>query len=226
MATQSNQKIKVIVTGATGMVGEGVLHECLLNNNVEQVLIINRKPGGITHPKLKEIIHADFNDLSPVEEQLKNYDACFFCAGVSSIGKKENEFYTLTYTLTLNFAAALAKQNPSMTFCYISGRGTDSSEKGKLMWARVKGKTENDLTKLPFKKVYNFRPGVLEPTKGLKNTLSAYKYFGWIMPLVKLIAPNSSSTLSELGKAMINSVTKGYEKQILEVKDILALSKE
>ena len=224
MNTQS--KIKVILTGATGMVGEGVLHECLLSNEVEQVLIINRKPSGITHPKLKEIIHKDFFNLSPVEDQLKNYDACFFCLGVSSVGMKEEQFYRLTYTLTMHFAETLVKQNTGMTFCYISGAGTDSTEKGRMMWARVKGKTENDLMKLPFKKVYNFRPGVLQPTKGLKNTLSYYKYFGWLLPIIRMLAPKYICTLKELGMAMINSVTKGYEKQILEVKDILALSKE
>lgn len=224
MGNQS--KIKVILTGATGMVGEGVLHECLLSNEVEQVLIINRKPGGIIHPKLKEIIHADFFNLSPVEEDLKNYDTCFFCLGVSSVGIKEEQYYPLTYTLTMHFAETLVKQNNGMTFCYISGAGTDSTEKGRMMWARVKGKTENDLMKLPFKKVYNFRPGILQPTKGLKNTLSFYKYLGWLLPIIRLLAPKHITTLKELGLAMINSVTKGYEKQILEVKDILVLSKE
>lgn len=126
----------------------------------------------------------------------------------------------------MNFAETLVKQNNEMTFCYISGAGTDSTEKGRMMWARVKGKTENDLMKLPFKKVYNFRPRVLQPTKGLKNTLGAYKYLGWLLPIIRLLAPKHISTLKELGMAMINSVTKGYEKQILEVKDILVLSKE
>ena len=139
---------------------------------------------------------------------------------------KEEQFYPLTYTLTMHFAETLVKQNTGMTFCYISGAGTDSTEKGRMMWARVKGKTDNDLMKLPFKKVYNFRPGVLQATKGLKNTLSYYKYFAWLLPLVRLLAPKHISTLKELGLAMINSATKGYEKQILEVKDILVLSKE
>ena len=160
------------------MVGEGVLNECLEHNNVEQVLVINRRPCGITHPKLKEIIHADFYDLSPLEKQLVNYNACFFCLGVSSVGMKEKEFYRLTYTLTMHVAQTLPKLNPGMTFCYISGAGTDSTEKGRVMWARVKGKTENDLMKLPFRRVYNFRPVVLQPTKGSKNTLPYYKYFG------------------------------------------------
>jgi uncharacterized protein YbjT (DUF2867 family) len=151
--------IKVIITGATGMVGEGVLHECLNHPMVEEVLIVNRKPFGMEHPKLKEIIHADFFDISPIRDQVKGYDACFFCLGVSSVGLKEDEYYRLTHTLTLNFATILAAANPNMTFEYISGAGTDKTEKGRSMWARVKGKTENDLAKLPFKKVYNFRPG-------------------------------------------------------------------
>ena len=177
MDKQPGSKISVIITGATGMVGEGVLNECLLHDNVEQVLVINRRPCGITHPKLKEIIHADFYDLSPVENQLVNYNACFFCLGVSSVGMKEPEFYRLTYTLTMHVAQTLSTLNPGMTFCYISGAGTDSTEKGRMMWARVKGKTENDLMKLPFKQVYNFRPAILQSTKGLKNTLPYYKYF-------------------------------------------------
>jgi uncharacterized protein YbjT (DUF2867 family) len=219
-------KIKAILTGATGMVGEGVLHECLQHEDVEQVVVVGRKSCGITHPKLKEIIHQDFYDLSAIENQLAGYNACFFCLGVSSIGKKEADFYKPTYILTMNFATLLSKLNSDMTFCYISGAGTDSSEKGRTMWARVKGKTENDLMKLPFKKVYNFRPGIIKPTKGLKNTLSFYKYLGWLMPVIKLVSPNFISSLKELGIAMINAVTKGYEKQILEVKDIVALSKK
>ncbi len=217
---------KIILTGATGMVGEGVLHECLLSNEVEQVLIINRRPSGFEHSKLTEIIHKDFNNLSPILGQLDGYDACLFCAGVSSVGKKEAEFYELTYTLTLNFAKALADKNPLMIFCYISGAGTDSTEKGRMMWARVKGKTENDLKKLPFKRVYNFRPGILYPTKGSKNTLSMYKYLGWLTPLIKALAPNSGTPLTELGRAMINAVVRGYPTQTIEIRDIKALAKE
>ena len=226
MEVHSNSMIRVIITGATGMVGEGVLNECLQHDKVEQVLVINRKPCGIKHPKLKEIIHANFYDLDTIEQQLVNYNACFFCLGVSSLGMKEPEFLRLTYMLTMHVAQLLAKLNPAMTFCYISGAGTDSTEKGRIMWARVKGKTENDLMKLSFKKVYNFRPGVLQPTKGLKNTLGFYKWLGWLLPVIRMIAPRYICTLRELGIAMINSVTKGYEKQILEVKDILVLSKQ
>lgn len=217
-------KIRVIVTGATGMVGEGVLHECLLHEDVEEVLVINRKPCEVKHPRLKEIIHQDFLDFSPIESQLKGYNACFFCLGVSSVGMKEDAYYTFTYTLTLHVANTLVKYNPDMTFCYVSGASTDSTESGRLMWARVKGKTENDLMKLPFKQVYNFRPGAIEATKGLKNVLSYYKYFSWLFPIIKLFAPNAVVKLKEIGIAMINTVTKGYEKQILEVSDIKALA--
>lgn len=224
MSKQSASKVRAIITGATGMVGEGVLHECLLHDEVEEVLVINRKPCGVQHPKLKEIIHKDFLDFSPIESQLKGYNACFFCLGVSSVGMKEEEYYKFTYTLTLHVANTLVKHNQDMTFCYVSGASTDSTESGRMRWARVKGKTENDLMKLPFKQVYNFRPGAIEATKGLKNVLSYYKYFSWLFPIVKLLAPNAIVKLKEIGIAMINTVTKGYEKQILEVSDIKALA--
>ena len=219
-------KIKAILTGATGMVGEGVLHECLSHPDVEQILVINRKPCGVVHPKLKEIIHADFFNFSAIENQLQGYNACYFCLGVSSIGMKEDAFTKFTYTLTMHVATTLSRYNADMTFCYISGKGTDSSEKGKLMWARVKGKTENDLMKLPFKKVYAFRPGFMKPTKGLKNTLAAYKYMGWLFPVLRLLTPGYVCTLKEVGDAMINVVLKGYDKNVLEVKDIIALAKK
>jgi nucleoside-diphosphate-sugar epimerase len=225
MEDQTTTKIRVILTGATGMVGEGVLHECLQHNDVEAVLVINRKPCGVTHPKLKEIIHTDFFNLQPIEGQLQNYNTCFFCLGVSSVGKREAVYYRLTYTLTMHVAETLVKLNNNMTFCYISGSGTDSTTKGKLMWARVKGRTENDLANLPFKKEYNFRPAVLQPTKGLKNTLRIYTYLGWMIPVMKPLMPGYFCTLKQLGLAMINAVTKGAEKQILETKDIIALSK-
>jgi uncharacterized protein YbjT (DUF2867 family) len=220
-----NQKINAILTGATGMVGEGVLHECLQHPSVSSVLVINRKPCGVVHPKLKEIIHGDFFNFSAIENQLVGYNTCFFCLGMSSVGMNEADFTRGAYTLTMHVAETLCKVNKDMTFCYISGSGTDSTEKGKTMWARVKGKTENDLMKLPFKRVYNFRPGYLHPTKGLKNTLPYYKYLSWLYPILRPIGGNMMSTLSELGLAMIHSVSKGSEKQILEVRDIIALSK-
>ena len=151
-------KFKAIVTGATGMVGEGVMHECLLHPDVSEVLIINRRPSGFTHPKLKEIVHKDFQDLFPIASQLAGYDACFFCLGVTSIGKNEEEYTRLTHTLTMHMANILAGDSPDMTFCYVSGSGTDSTEKGRTMWAKVKGKTENDIIKL-VKNGYAYRPG-------------------------------------------------------------------
>jgi hypothetical protein len=218
-------KVRAIITGATGMVGEGVLHECLLSDEVEQVLVINRKTCGIIHPKLKEIIHENFYDFSPIESQLQNYNACFFCLGVTSVGKKEPEYTKLTYDLTTHVADTLVKLNTDMTFCYVSGGGTDSTEKGKSMWARVKGKTENHLLALPFKAAYMFRPGYIQPTKGLENTLKAYTYIGWMYPFLKKILPSHVCTLKELGLAMIHTVTKGYNNHILHSKDIVALSK-
>ena len=216
--------LRVIITGASGMVGEGVLHECLKSDLVKEVLVLGRRACGTTHPKVKELLHSNFHDISAIADELKDYDACFFCAGVSSVGKKEDEFYHLTYTLTMHVAETLAKQNSNMTFCYVSGAGTDSSEKGRLMWARVKGKTENDLTKLPFAQVYNFRPGIIESLPGMKNTIKLYKYFKWLILLVNLSSKKGVVSLAEIGQAMLKVATKGYKKQILEVKDIKELA--
>ena len=217
-------KIKAIITGATGMVGEGVLHECLLHPDVEQVLVIHRKPGGVAHPKLKEIILNDFFDLSPVESQLSGYNTCFFCLGVSSVGMSDDEYRHLTYDLTMNFARLLAGLNPDLTFAYVSGAGTDSSEKGRLAWARVKGATENALLTL-FKNAYMFRPGFMKPTPGLKNVKSYYKFIAWLYPIGRALYPAGFSTLQELALAMIKAAGIGYETKILEVKDIVALAK-
>lgn len=213
-------KIRAIITGATGMVGEGVMHECLQSDDVEDVLIINRRPSGYTHPKLKEIIHENFFDLSAIEQQLKGYNACYFCLGVSSVGMSKDDYYKFTYELTLNFAQTVLKYNKDMTFCYVSGSGTDSSEKSNLNWARVKGKTENEILRMGFKQAYMFRPGFMQPTPGLKNTLSSYKYMGWLFPVLKVIAPATASTLKEVGDAMINVSKKNFGKKILEVKNI------
>jgi len=217
--------IKAIITGTTGMVGEGVLHEALNHPDVESVLVINRKPCGVKHPRLTEILHTNFFDLSPIKGQLRDYNACFFCLGVSSVGMKEDEYYSLTYTLTMNMAELLSSLNKEMTFCYVSGAGTNSSEKGRMGWARIKGKTENDLMKLPFKNVYAFRPGFMQPTKGLKNSHKYYRGFSLLYPLLRTVFPRYVSTLSEMGLAMINSVIYGYNKPVLEVKDIIKLAK-
>jgi hypothetical protein len=221
-----NIKINAIITGSTGMVGEGVLHECLNDTGVENVLVINRKPCGVVHPKLKEIIHTDFFDFSLIESQLTGYNACYFCMGVSSVGLKEPEYFNLTYTLTMLVAETLSRLNTDMVFCYVSGYRTDSSEKGRMMWARVKGKTENDLMKLPFKSVYAFRPAFILPTKGLKNVQPAYKYVTWLYPVFRPLLPNYFGTLKEIGLAMINSVKSGYEMQVLESKDIRILAQQ
>ena len=218
-------KIKVIITGVTGMVGEGVLQEALNSPEIEQVLVINRKPCGVSHPKLKEIIHKDFLELSPIASQLNGYNACFFCLGVSSVGMKEPEYTHMTYDLTMHMAGILSRQNPDMTFIYISGAGADGSEKGRQMWARVKGKTENDLRKLPFKKAYAFRPGFMKASAGAKNTPKIYRYLEWTYPVLRALAPGIACTLAEVGQAMIKAVTIGYEKTVLEVKDIVALAK-
>jgi hypothetical protein len=216
--------VRAIITGVTGMIGEGVLHECLQSDKVEKVLVVGRKSCGVSHLKLTEIIHKDFFDLSAIEDELKGYNACFFCLGVSSTGISNDEYKRLTYDLTMNFAETLVKLNDEMTFCYVSGKGTDSTETGRLAWTRVKGKTENDLMKLPFKRVFAFRIGMLKPEKNFKNTVNLYNYLGWLYPIARAISSNFASTLEEVGKAMINSATKGYEKNILEVSDIIELS--
>ncbi len=206
------------------MVGEGVLQECLLSDEVGRVLSVSRRPSGIAHPKLKEVVIADFFDLSGIAADLQGYDACFFCLGVSSVGMKEPEYTRLTNALTLHFAQTLVKINHTMTFCYVSGAGTDSSEKGRSMWARVKGKTENDLLSLPYKAAYMFRPGYLHPTPGLKNTQKFYTYLVWLYPALKSVFPAYVGTLAELGRAMIAVATKGYHQSVLEVKDIALIS--
>ncbi|WP_212004438.1 NAD-dependent epimerase/dehydratase family protein [Chitinophaga sp. HK235] len=220
----NTRQLKVIVTGASGMVGEGVMHECLQHPQVEEVLVINRRPSGIVHPKLKEIVHQDFFNLSPIADQLRDYDACYFCLGVSSVGMAKQQYYRLTYTLTMHVAETLSRRNSNMIFCYISGAGTDSSEQGRSAWARVKGKTENDLLKLPFKKVYAFRPGFIKPTKGLKHGHAFYRYINWLFPIGRALFPSGFCTLAELGRAMINITLYGYGRQIIEGKDIIALA--
>lgn len=217
--------LHVVITGATGMVGEGVLFECMENPLVESILIVTRKPSGVSHHKVKEIIHQDFSNAAPIKEQLKGYNACFFCLGVSSIGMKEDEYYKLTYTLTLGFAKTLSEASPEVTFCYVSGAHTDSTEKGRSMWARVKGKTENDLAKLPFRATYNFRPGMMKPIQGQKRVLSAYKYVGWLYPVIKTFFPKAACTIKEVALAMIHVSVKGYSHKNMEVSDIMAAAK-
>lgn len=214
------KKIRVIITGSTGMVGEGVLHVCLNSPEVESVLVINRKSCGIAHPKLKEIIHKDFMALTEIENHLVGYNACYFCAGVSSVGKSEEVYKKITYDLTLNFAKTLSKINKDIVFTYVSGTGTDSTEKGKLMWARIKGKTENDLLNLGFKDAFMYRPGYIQPIKGLKKTYNIYKILSPFYPIFEKLFPKFVISLEELGNSMINVTLNSYEKKVLENVDI------
>ncbi len=217
-------KIKAIITGTTGMVGEGVMHECLNHPDVEEVLIINRRKSGFQHPKLKEIIHNNFYDFSDIKIELIGCNACFFCLGTTSVGKKEDEYTKITFDIAKALADILIHLNPDLTFCYISGAGTDSTEKGRTMWARVKGRTENYILNLGFRQAFAFRPGIIIPTKGLKNTLSFYKYLSFLLPIVKSFFPKYICSLKEIGIAMINTVNKGYDKNVLEVRDIKKLA--
>jgi uncharacterized protein YbjT (DUF2867 family) len=220
--------ISVIIAGSTGMVGKGVLLECLENPKVKSVLLLNRSEIGITHDKIKELIIEDFNNLSSLREQLEGYDACYFCLGVSSFRMKEKEYNEITYRVTLHLAKLLSDVNPNLSFCYVSGVGTDSSEKGRSMWARVKGKTENALLKLPLKSVYLFRPGYIQPMKGVKSKTAMYNTFYAFLkpfyPLFKWIIPSKVTTNIIIGKAMIYSTLKGSDKTILYNKDINELA--
>lgn len=213
-------KIKAIVFGSTGMVGEGVLHKCLHNPNVEEVLVINRRPCGIEHPKLKEIIHQNFMDISPISDKLKGYNATYFCMGISSLGVSKEKYEEITYSLTLGIAKILLENNSDMVFTYVSGEGTDSTEKGNSRWARVKGKTENELLSLGFKDAYMYRPGYIQPIKGLKNTYKIYKIIAPFYPFWKLLFGKHLCTLDDLGNSMINVTLNGYKSKILENKDI------
>jgi uncharacterized protein YbjT (DUF2867 family) len=218
-------QIRVIVFGATGMVGEGVLLTALRHEDVESVLVIGRRPCMVTHSKLKELIHRDFFNYSAIEDQLQGYDACFFCLGVSSVGMNERDYSRVTYDLTMQAAEVLSRCNPAMTFCYVSGTGTDSTEQGRIMWARVKGRTENHLAKLPFKSVYAFRPGLLKPLDGQRNVKPIFKAVAWPFPLWKALFPDAVSTIEDVGLAMINATLYGYQKKVLENPDIARLAR-
>jgi len=216
--------MRVILFGATGMVGQGVLRECLLDPGVESVLAIGRSPTGQRHAKLREILHGNFFDFSSIESQLTGYDACFFCLGVSSIGMSEERYRRLTYDITLAAATTLAKLNPGMVFTYVSGRSTDSTEEGRLMWARVKGKTENDLLKLPFKAAYMFRPAGIQPLHGIRSKTpwvqALYVGAAPMLSLLNRLAPQYMTTTEQVGRAMIKVARDGYRKPVLESDDI------
>ena len=219
--------MKVIIFGATGMVGQGVLRECLVDAGVESVLAIGRGPTGQSHPKLHEITHADFTDFSPIESQLAGYDACFFCLGVSSVGMDEERYRHLTYDVTMAAATTLAKLNPGMVFTYVTGKGTDSTEQGSRRWARVKGKTENDLLKLPFKAAYMFRPAGIQPLHGVRSKVAWQRaiFAGTapLLPLLLRVAPGYVTTTEQVGRAMIKVAREGYPKPVLESEDINAI---
>ena len=220
---------KVIITGGTGMIGKGVLLECLEHEAVDEVLVIGRNRVGIKHPKLKEYIHNDFRDFLAMNAlQHTKYDACFYCLGVSSVGLNEAQYNIITYDYTLSLASMLWKNNPQMTFIYVSGQGTDSTEKGRTMWARVKGKTENALLNMGFKQSFMFRPGVIIPLRGIKSRTRLYQfiydYFMWLIKLIKVLLPNSIVNTKQIGVAMINAMLLGYDKSILTPKDIIILS--
>jgi uncharacterized protein YbjT (DUF2867 family) len=220
--------MKVILFGATGMVGQGVLRECLLNTEVTAVLTIGRSATGQQHPKLSEIAQKDLTNLSSIEAELTGYDVCFFCLGVSSVGMNEQDYTRVTYDLTLAVARTLLKLNPRMAFIYVSGTGTDSSEKGRTMWARVKGRTENDLLKLGFKTAYMFRPGFIQPLDGIKTKTPVYAFFYAalrpLFPVLKAVAPKYITTTRNVGLAMIHATTRGAPKIHLENQDINALA--
>jgi uncharacterized protein YbjT (DUF2867 family) len=216
--------MRAILTGATGMVGQGVLRECLLDDSISEVLSIGRNPLRQQHPKLRELLVPDLGNLSGNESQLSGYEACFFCAGVSSAGMSEEKYTALTYDLTLSFARTLEPLNPAMTFIYVSGAGTDSTEKGRSMWARVKGRTENALLRLQFKAAYMFRPGFIQPLHGIRSKTRLYQFFYDllvpVMPLLKGRFPKFLTTTEQIGRAMIHVAKSGYPKPILDPEDI------
>ncbi len=219
-------KLRAILFGATGMVGEGVLHVALASPDVESVLVIGRRPSEVQHPKLTEIVHGNFFTFEAIKERLVGYNACFFCLGVSSVGMNEEDYRRVTYDLTLAAARTLCAQNPGMTFCYVSGAGTDSTERGRLMWARVKGKTENDLRTMSFRAVYCFRPGFIRPIPGLRRAYRLSRVLGWGYPVWKALFPRYVCTLEEMGRAMIAVSLSGYGSPVLENLDISRLGGE
>jgi len=216
--------MKVILFGATGMVGQGCLRECLLDADVEIVLAIGRSPTGVQSAKLREIVHDNFLDFSTIESQLAGFDACFFCLGVSSVGMSEERYRHLTYDITLAAATTLSKLNPGMVFVYVTGQGTDPTEQGRLMWARVKGKTENDLLKLPFKAAYMFRPAGIQPLHGVKSRTAwvqaIYVVASPLLTWLDRVAPKYMTTTEQVGRAMIKVARDGYPKPVLESEDI------
>ena len=219
--------MNILIFGATGMVGQGVLRECLLASDVERVVAVGRNPTGQRHPKQHDLVHKDMFDFGAIEPQLQGFDACFFCLGVSSVGMKEPEYKRITYDITLAAANVLARLNPGMTFTYITGAGTDSSEKGSSMWARVKGATENALLRLPFKAAYMFRPGMIEPMHGIRSKTALYQagivVLGPLLGLARRVWPDKITTTVKVGRAMLAVARHGAPKVVLDPVDINAL---
>jgi uncharacterized protein YbjT (DUF2867 family) len=217
--------MNIVLFGATGMVGQGVLRECLLDPDV-QLTTVGRTATGLPHPRLREIVHTDLWQYQSIESDLSGFDACFFCLGVSARGLTETEYKRITYDITVAAGDVLCRLNPKMTFIYVSGAGTDSSERGKIMWARIKGKTENALLKMPFAAAYMFRPGVIQPLDGIQSQTKMYRVFYKLakplLPLLRSAFPNRILTTKQIGQAMLNVSRNGYPKQILESKDIHA----
>jgi uncharacterized protein YbjT (DUF2867 family) len=222
--------VKIILFGATGMVGQGVLRECLLDADVQSVLSIARSATGQRHEKLREIVQKDLAGLSAIESQLGGYDACFFCLGVTSVGMTEADYTDVTYNLTMAVARTMAEVNPGMTFIYVSGAGTDSTERGRVMWARVKGKTENELLRLPFKAAYMFRPGFIQPLHGVRSKTALYRIIytamGPVTPWLTALLPRYVTTTERMGRAMIEAARHGAPKAILESRDINEITRE
>lgn len=217
--------MRVILTGVTGMVGEGVLLACLAHPDVEKVLSVSRKPTNHEHPKLEQLLVSDFRKIGPEEEaKLTGYDACFYCAGISSAGMSEADYTVVTYDTPVAFATALARMNPEMVLTHVSGASTDGTEKGRVMWARVKGRAENALSRLPFRGVYHFRPGLMTPMPGQKHVKALFRAALVLAPVMKLIFP--ALTLAQVAQAMIRCVKSGAPKHVLEVADIAALAAE
>jgi uncharacterized protein YbjT (DUF2867 family) len=220
--------MKVLLFGATGMVGQGVLRECLLDPDVELVQAVGRSATGVRDAKLREIVHRDLFDYRQVEAELAGFDACFFCLGVSSFRMAEAEYEHITYDLTMAAAATLARLNPQMTFVYVSGAGTDSSEQGRVRWARVKGKTENALLRLPFKAVYAFRPGVIVPLHGVRSKTAVYRFFyalgNPLLPVLRWAFPAHVLTTGQIGRAMLAVARSGAPRRVLESPDIRTMA--
>jgi len=222
--------MKVILFGASGMVGQGVLRECLLASDVEHVLSVGRSPSGQQHAKLQELVHKDLTDYTAVEASLAGYDACFFCLGVSSAGMSEQDYRRVTYDIAVAAGRTLARLNPGMTFSYVSGTGTDSTEKGRTMWARVKGETENALLAMPFKAAYMFRPGFIQPMHGIKSKTPLYSAIyavaAPLFPVFNALMPNQVTTTERVGRAILQVARRGAPKKWLENRDINQLSEE